>query len=475
MMNQELSIARQRLRYVASDLVTTSIAFLLFNICRFHILHDEIPSKQSLIDYIGSPKLILEQILIPIFLLAIYWLSGYYNRPFVKSRLHEFIITFYSALFNASMIFLILLINDRGPIVWTDYMLICVSFLLLLVFTYSGRLAITSSTRRYAQRHDIRYNVVIVGSPIHSHNAYLNLIHSRALVKYNIIGFIDPKGDKNESGSLPCWDIDRIEEICRNENIDQVILAPGDNKDELILEMLDRLFPLDIPIKIMPDTLSYITSSIRMTDIMAEPFIDLTSPPLNDCATNIKLTCDMVVSALTLIILAPLMCAIMIGVRLSSPGPIFYHQERIGKHRRPFRIYKFRSMYTDAENNGPMLSSSDDNRITPIGRILRKYRLDELPQFWNVLKGDMSLVGPRPEREFYIRKIIERIPYYSLVFQVKPGITSWGMVKFGYASSVDQMVERTKFDLIYITNMSLALDIKILIYTIRTIVKGSGM
>lgn len=138
-------------------------------------------------------------------------------------------------------------------------------------------------------------------------------------------------------------------------------------------------------------------------------------------------------------------------------------------------IYKFRTMYTDAEKNGPELSSEGDSRITEIGRIMRKYRLDELPQFWNVLKGDMSIVGPRPEREYYIEKIRRYAPYYSLVFQVKPGITSWGMVKFGYASSIRQMVERTKFDLIYITNMSIALDIKIMIYTVRTIFRGAGM
>ena len=188
-----------------------------------------------------------------------------------------------------------------------------------------------------------------------------------------------------------------------------------------------------------------------------------------------KRTFDVVASAIALILLSPVLIVTALCVRFSSSGPVIYSQERIGKGHIPFLIYKFRSMRQDAEKDGPRLSSDNDSRITPVGRVMRKYRIDELPQFWNVIKGDMSLVGPRPEREYFIEQIVKRAPYYGLIFQVRPGITSWGMVKYGYASSVKEMVSRSRYDLVYINNMSISTDLKIMIYTIRTIVKGAGV
>lgn len=470
MSSLKLSKSRLRLEYVASDFVTTVFAFLLFNVCRFYILHEEHMNYASVWDFVFSPKLVLENILIPLFLLGSYWLSGYYNNPIDKSRLQEYITTFYSAFVNTAIIFFALLLNDRGPLILTDYAMIAVLFFLLLTFTYIGRLLITYGIRRYVIRNNIKRNVILIGYERQNREMIQKFKDMKTLIKYEVADIIEVDNLTPED-----FDINEIKAKCVIYNVSQIVLTIPKNNDSFILGLLDRLFPLNIQVRIMPDTLSYLTSSIRMTDIMAEPLIDMTSPSLSGCSLNTKFLFDKVVSLLAIILLSPLMLALMIGVKRSSEGPIFYKQERIGKKRKPFTIYKFRTMRTDAEKNGPALSSANDERITPFGRVLRKYRLDELPQFWNVLKGDMSLVGPRPEREYFIRQIIEKAPYYCLVFQVKPGITSWGMVKYGYATNLKQMVNRTKFDLIYITNMSVALDLKIIIYTFKTIIKGSGI
>jgi lipopolysaccharide/colanic/teichoic acid biosynthesis glycosyltransferase len=183
---------------------------------------------------------------------------------------------------------------------------------------------------------------------------------------------------------------------------------------------------------------------------------------------------DILLSLIAIVILTPVYIFCYLGVLFSSKGPVIYKQERIGINGKPFTIPKFRSMRIGAENGTPMLSSKDDNRVTPFGKFLRKVRLDEIPQFFSVLKGDMSLVGPRPERQYYIDQIAQRAPHYRLLLKVKPGITSWGQVKYGYAESVDQMIERLKFDILYLENMSLAMDFKIIAYTLLTVIKGSG-
>ena len=217
-----------------------------------------------------------------------------------------------------------------------------------------------------------------------------------------------------------------------------------------------------------------LSGSVKMNGIFGAPLIEISPDLMPVWQQGAKRLIDILVSLMLLIILSPVFLVVSLIIIISSRGPIFFVQERIGLHGVPFNIYKFRSMFVGAEQGVPMLSSDNDNRITPFGKFMRKIRLDEIPQFYNVLIGDMSLVGPRPERQYFIDQIMPIAPHYSHLHKVKPGITSWGQVKFGYAENVDEMVERLKYDVIYIENMSLALDFKILFYTIRTILQRSG-
>lgn len=469
-----ISKRRQRARYLVGDLLTGNVAFFLFNLFRFYLFHANSQSE-DVWGYVFSCKLIVEQATVPLMMCGVFWLSGYYNLPFGKSRLQELQTTVCSVGLNTAIIYMLFLINDGSVDRSINYELIAVLFGILFICCYIVRITITLTTSRYFRKHQWEFRVLIIGSSATGRRAAKRLLEGPSRVSYHIFGYVSIPGESDSRDGEDVYLLENIQELCDKFSIDHLIIAPQSMDDNKILNLLYHLYPLNISIRIAPDTFSILTSSIRLNDIYGEPFVEIASPAISEASKNIKRTFDVVVSALALTVFSPLYLVIAVMVKMSSPGKIIFSQERIGRKQRPFRIYKFRSMTEDAEKDGPQLSSDSDTRITKVGKTLRKYRLDELPQFWNVLIGDMSIVGPRPERRHYIEMIMRKAPYYALVCQVRPGITSWGMVKYGYASNVTQMVERTRYDLIYLSNMSLSLDLKILIYTVRTVVCGRGI
>lgn len=468
------STTTQTIKYVVTDFVAASVAMFIFNIFRYYSFVGNMTGFSDPMKYLGSTTLVIEQIALPISLLVFFWISGYYNKPIPRSRLNELVITIESTGVWAILIFFLLLINDTTGIKIKDYEMVFTLFMLPFLLCYVGRFAITTGTLRQLRRRKWKYNTLIIGNSPKSRAVCKRLADAGSVWAYNVIGFIRINGEEQVNDSMPVWAWEDLGHVCRSQEADQLIIVPEKPGDAKIMHILSRLFPLNLPVKIEPDTLSYVTGTIHLNDILGIPFIDLTSPRISEFQKNAKRIIDVGISVLALIILSPLILLTAIVVRFTSAGPVIYRQERIGRGQKPFNIYKFRSMRQDAEKDGPRLSSDNDSRITGPGRVMRKYRIDEIPQFWNVIKGDMSLVGPRPERAHFIEKIVEEAPYYGLIFQVRPGITSWGMVKFGYASTVHEMVRRARYDLVYITNMSLTNDFKIMIYTIRTVIKGSG-
>ena len=463
--------SKQAGKYILSDFISASVAWLLFNILRYEVFAiDE--GADSLLDYLQYPGVLGGQVVIPLFWLVLYYFSGYYNKPFGKSRLTELFSTFITVLIGTVFVFFALLLDDIPRSIDIYYKLFFGMFGLQFFITYIPRLLITQSGMRKIKNREWAMKVLIIGAG----GKAVRIAHDLYRLGYDICGFVSEdertpvKADRNQVLGT----VEDIPVLMEKENVDEIVLAVESKNNKALLGILYSLYRYKRPIKVLADRFNML-SKIQLRTIRGIPLVDVTDNNFSPAEQNIKLFLDKVCSVVALLLLSPLFAYIAWRVKKDSPGPVFFRQERIGYLGQPFWMYKFRTMYVNAEENGPSLSSEDDLRVTPFGRIMRKYRLDELPQFWNVLKGDMSLVGPRPERKYFIDEIVKTAPYYYLLHNVRPGITSLGMVKYGYAASVDKMVERMEYDILYYENMSLTLDLTILIYTVKTVNTGKGV
>ncbi len=472
-MNRKL----QRFKYLFADFISALAAWTVFYLYRKHT-HISGASGSSSLNLLDDLYL-RGSLVFPVFWLFVYAITGYYNDVFRKSRLSELWQTIGNTLIGSGFLFFVFRLGRTELAGMADPLSIYFSFFAFqFLFTYIPRLVITTTTTHQVHRGKIGFNTLLIGSNSKAVDAWREVVSQKRGSGNLFIGFVNV--NHNPAGILANYlphlgNLDDVRTIIIEKEVEEVIIAIETSEHDMINSIINRLIDTNVVIKAIPSMHDILTGRVRMNSILGTPLISVSHNLMPAWQENVKSFIDYLIASLALIITLPLSLFLAAGIKLTSKGPVFYSHERIGRYGRPFIIYKFRSMYLDAEKDGPGLSSRTDGRITSFGKFMRKARLDEIPNFINVLKGDMSLVGPRPERKHFIDQIVQIAPHYLHLLKVKPGITSWGQVKYGYAGNVEQMIHRLKYDLIYLDNMSLFIDFKIMIYTFLTIVKRKGI
>ena len=459
--------------YVILDFVSASLSWTFFYIYRKIIVEPEVFGYEIPLDL--GPRFYIGILGLPVFWLFLYYISGSYHDIYKKSRLRELGQTLLIVISGVIILFFVLILDDV-IVTYKDYyssFLILASFQFIL--TYIPRLILTSTISKWLKQKKIGFKALMVGSNERAVEIFREIELNGHSTGTRIVGYVNGNSKREhmlDGMTQHLGPTDQVRNVVEKYQIEEVIITLDTSERPAINKIVNNLSDYNVVIKAIPDIYDILVGQVKVESIFGTPLIQITHELMPVWQKNLKRILDVLLSVNTLILSLPLVLVLVAGVKLSSRGPVFLRQERIGRYGKPFILNKFRSMFADAEKNGPELTRKDDDRLTPFGKFMRKWKLDEIPNFWNVLKGEMSLVGPRPERQYYIEQIIESAPHYIRLHKIKPGITSWGQIKYGYAENVDEMVMRLKYDLLYMENMSLFVDFQIMISTILTLFRG---
>ncbi len=411
------------------------------------------------------------------FLIFIFF--GLYQSWYTRSRFDEFLAVFKAISVGIFLIFLFTLEPEsdfRNPFT-LGRILVLSYWLVLIVCVGGGRILLHTLHRKMLEKGIWQKNTLIIGWNEKS-ILLAEKIKKYPALGYKVIGFVSL--NKKDVGET--WQdlrvtgyLSRLKEIVTEFNVEEVIISLGNTTHKSVINVIAQCEDLPVHIKIEPDLYNIILGQARTQQIYGFPLIEIYPEIMKPWERQIKRLMDLFISLTALIILAPVFLIVALIIKIESPGPVFFKQKRVGKGGRIFTVYKFRSMVKDAEKmTGPVWAGEKDPRVTRVGRIMRKLRIDEFPQLLNVLYSHMSIVGPRPERPYFVDRLKREYPFYTRRLRVKPGITGWAQVKGEYDTTIEQVKEKLAYDLYYIDNLSLSLDIRILFFTILVMIKGKG-
>lgn len=463
-----MSKSIEKILLLITDFITINLAYIVYFYFRV---------ETGWFQMISRPEFLLPMLVIYFYWFLIFLFVGMYRTWFASSRFDELTLLFKTSFIGVMILFFLIFIDDlSAPAGSTQRYLIFIYWGIFLLFVGSGRIFVRSLQRNLLLKGIGRRNTVIIGYNEKAKEVERDVSKAKAL-GLDVVGFVlvnENKNEVNEDARI-LGTIDEIQEIVNEHNVKEVIVALDKHEHDLMLDVIAKCDFNDLTIKIVPDLYEIISGQARTNQLYGIPLIEVNPQLMPVWERKIKRLMDIVFSLIILIVTLPITLLVAIAIKLDSEGPVFYKQIRVGKDGKEFKIYKFRSMFKDAEKHtGPVWSTKNDPRITRVGRIIRKFRLDEIPQFINVLRGEMSLVGPRPERPYFVEKLSQEIPLYKRRLKVKPGITGWAQVKHKYDESIEDVKKKLQYDLYYIENISLRMDLKILFRTIFVVLFGKG-
>jgi exopolysaccharide biosynthesis polyprenyl glycosylphosphotransferase len=427
--------------------------------------------------------IIMPEFLVPMFVIYFYWFIifffvGMYRTWFAASRFDE-LSTLVKASFAGIFIlfFLIFLDDYLHGVASANRILIFIYWGLFLLLVGAGRLFIRSFQRRLLINGIGRKNALIVGFNSKANEVHDEILNHKAL-GLDIKGYVCVNGGNSTreyKNVQVLGSVNDIEKIIDDSNAKEIIIALEKEDHDILVSLISRCDQKNVGLKIVPDLYEILSGQAKTSQIYGLPLIDIMPQLMPEWEKKLKRLFDLIISFLILIITSPLWIIVAAAIKIDSKGPVLFKQERCGQNGKIFTILKFRSMVSDAEKmSGPVWSQKDDPRITRVGRVIRRLRIDEIPQMFNVLKGEMSFVGPRPERPFFVEKLAQELPYYKRRLRVRPGITGWAQVKHKYDETIEDVKVKLRYDLFYIENMSLRMDFKIILRTIYVVLFGKG-